>query len=127
MPSAPPVMNRALRGIFCGKHIRFGNNVSHSYQHTRRSWKPNVHQKRLESAVLDHNVRLHLTTSAMRTIEKVGGLDAFLVSSKYVEESIVAKALRKRVLEKLEASPAIPRPVVNVRLPKPPRSLLKQG
>lgn len=26
----------------CGKHTSFGNNVSKSYNHTRRTWKPNL-------------------------------------------------------------------------------------
>ena len=36
------VMNRADRGLYGGKEILFGNNVSHSMRHTRRTWKPNV-------------------------------------------------------------------------------------
>ena len=35
-------MHRANRGLYAGKEIQFGNNVSHSERKTRRTWKPNV-------------------------------------------------------------------------------------
>ncbi|MCH5295538.1 MAG: 50S ribosomal protein L28 [Treponema sp.] len=28
----------------CGKHTSTGNRVSKSYNHTRRTWKPNIHK-----------------------------------------------------------------------------------
>jgi large subunit ribosomal protein L28 len=40
-------LNRARRGLYGGKRVIFGNNVSHSKRRTRRRWKPNVQHKNL--------------------------------------------------------------------------------
>lgn len=32
----------AMCGI-CGKHVTFGNNVSHAKNRTKRTWLPNIH------------------------------------------------------------------------------------
>lgn len=62
---------RSQLGLFQGKTKQYGNNVPFSKQKTRRSWLPNVQQKRLPSQVLGENVRLKLTTRALKTIQKV--------------------------------------------------------
>lgn len=93
--------NRSRRGLYDGKDIRFGNNVSHSERKTRRSFKPNVFIKRVYSEVLDEMVRFHLTAAALRSIDKVGGLDNYLLKSKHVAEG-EGLAVKKRILEKLE-------------------------
>ena len=36
--------------------------------------------------MLDTMIRFHVTTSALRSIEKAGGLDNYLLKSKHVEE-----------------------------------------
>lgn len=48
---------------------------------TRRSWKVNAHWKKLYSESLDESVRLHVTTHALRCIDKAGGLDTYLLSN----------------------------------------------
>eukprot|EP00249_Psilotum_nudum_P006338 c19649_g1_i1 orf=261-1082(+) len=74
------VMKRALRGIYAGRHIRFGNKVSEDGGNkTRRCWRPNVQKKRLYSVALDRYVRIRVTTHAIRCIDKVGGLDEYLL------------------------------------------------
>jgi large subunit ribosomal protein L28 len=40
--------------------------------------------KAVYSEVLDEMVKFHLTTSALRTIDKYGGLDEYLLRSKHV-------------------------------------------
>ncbi len=32
----------------CGKHTVTGNKVSNSYNHTKRTWKPNLHKMKIE-------------------------------------------------------------------------------
>ena len=64
--------------------MRFGNNVPFSQKKTRRRWNPNVQYKAVYSEVLDEMVKFHLTTSALRTIDKYGGLDEYLLRSKHV-------------------------------------------
>ncbi len=35
------------KDFFNGKHTVFGNNRSHALNHSRRSWKPNLHKVRV--------------------------------------------------------------------------------
>ena len=49
---------------------------------TRRYWRPNVHSKRLYSEALGNFVRIRVTTRVLRTVDKVGGLDEYLLGEK---------------------------------------------
>jgi len=71
--------NKILAG---GKTIHFGNNVSEFFNRTRRVWRPNIKVKSLWSEALGRTVRLRMVTSVLRTIDKVGGLDAYLTCTK---------------------------------------------
>lgn len=42
----------------CGKGVMFGNKVSKSYNHTRRTWRPNL-----------HTVKATLPNGAVKTIK----------------------------------------------------------
>lgn len=56
---------------------QFGNNRSHSLKATRRQFRPNYQSKRLWVPDLDRYVRVKVTASELRTIDKVG-LSTFL-------------------------------------------------
>lgn len=74
------VMKRALRGLYAGRHIQFGNKISEDGGNkSRRSWKPNRQKRRLFSFGLDGYVRLDVTTHAIRCMDRVGGLDEYLL------------------------------------------------
>lgn len=92
--------NRSRRGLYNGKDIRSGNNVSFSMKKTKRTFKPNVFKKRVYSETLDEMVRFHLTTSALRSIDKAGGLDNYLLTSKYVTEG-EGLVVKQRILKKM--------------------------
>ena len=62
---------RSQLGLFHGKMRQTGNSVPFSKHKTRRSWLPNVHNKRLTSVALQTTMRLKVTTRALRTIKKV--------------------------------------------------------
>ena len=64
-----------------GKGVLVGNNVSHAHNKTRRRFLPNVQHTSMHSEALGQSVRLKLSTRAIRTIEKNGGLDAYLQST----------------------------------------------
>ena len=51
---------------------------------TKRKFKPNVQKKRLYSEILDEMVNFHVTTSALRTIDKYGGVDNYLMKSEHI-------------------------------------------
>jgi large subunit ribosomal protein L28 len=78
--------NRSRRGLYDGKDIRSGNNVSFSMKCTRRKFKPNVFIKRVYSEILDDMVQFHLTASALRSIDKAGGLDNYLMNNDSIVE-----------------------------------------
>mmetsp|Transcript_18684 Transcript_18684/g.46523 ORF Transcript_18684/g.46523 Transcript_18684/m.46523 type:complete len:264 (-) Transcript_18684:147-938(-) len=76
------VCNRVKRGLYGGKNVQFGNNVSEDGGNkTRRMWRPNAHRKRLYSEILDGMVQLSVTTHVLRSIDKVGGLDNYILKT----------------------------------------------
>jgi len=62
---------RSQFGLFGGKTKQYGNNVPFSKHKTRRSWLPNVQRKRLPSEALGEDIRVKVTTRALKTIKKV--------------------------------------------------------
>lgn len=71
------------RGLYGGQSIQFGNNVSDKNEiKTRRHWSPNIKRKNLFSKALGRNLQVRVSTRVMRTIDKVGGLDEYLLGSK---------------------------------------------
>jgi large subunit ribosomal protein L28 len=86
-----------------GKKPLTGNKVSHSNVHTKRRQLPNLQVKSMPSLVLNRMVTLKLSTSAIRTIDKNGGIDTFMRNVKnrrVLEFSTTAKRLRKLILKK---------------------------
>lgn len=48
----------------------------------RRYWRPNVHFKRLWSESLGSLIRVRITARVLRTVDKCGGLDEYLLGDK---------------------------------------------
>jgi large subunit ribosomal protein L28 len=70
-------------GLYGRQKIRFGNMVSEKNEiKTRRYWRPNVQRKRLWSDSLSSFIRIRVTTRVLRTIDKCGGLDEYLLGEK---------------------------------------------
>jgi large subunit ribosomal protein L28 len=93
----------ARRCIVTGKGVQTGNNVSHANNRTRRRFLPNLQTASLQSDVLGENVRMRITTSALRTIEKNGGLDAWLLGTSNTKLSLEARKLKRRIVKKAAA------------------------
>jgi large subunit ribosomal protein L28 len=92
-----------------GKGVLSGNNVSHANNKTRRRFLPNLQVTSLLSDILGSEVRLRLSTRAIRTIEHNGGIDAFLLgtpNSKLTDEGLTLKRRLERAKAKREARPA---------------------
>ncbi|WP_116104980.1 50S ribosomal protein L28 [Lewinella sp. IMCC34191] len=72
-----------------GKKPVSGNHVSHSNRKTKRRFVPNIQKKRFFVPELDKFVTLRVSTSAMRTINKLG-VYAFIkkLESKGIETGI---------------------------------------
>ncbi|KAK4507143.1 hypothetical protein PRZ48_000877 [Zasmidium cellare] len=83
-PHGPTRWYRQSRlGLYGGQRIQFGNNVSGKFEtKTRRSWHPNILTRRLFSKALNRHVQVRVSTRVLRTIDKLGGLDEYLLGEK---------------------------------------------
>ena len=96
----------ARRCDFTGKGVQAGNNVSHANNRSRRRFLPNMQRASLMSDVLGEAIQLRLTTAAIRTIEKNGGLDAFLLSTPSAKLGKKARVLKRRIAKVKEGAAA---------------------
>jgi large subunit ribosomal protein L28 len=90
------VMSRRCQ--ISGKGVLTGNNVSHANNKTRRRFLPNLQETSLLSDILGADVRLRLSTRAIRTVEHNGGIDAFLLATSNRRLPLVALGLKRRIL-----------------------------
>ncbi len=84
----------ARRCDLTGKTVMTGNNVSHAKNRTRRRFLPNLQPASMLSETLGKTISLRVATSAIRTVEKVGGIDSFLLKAKDADlgrDALVAK------------------------------------
>lgn len=87
-----------------GTGPRFGHNVSHSNRKTNRRFEPNLQQATLYSEGLSRKVSLRVSTRALRTVSRAGGLDPYLLKTDDVK--LAPQGLRlKRQLTRALAGP----------------------
>ena len=60
------------------KGVLYGNKVSHANNKSRRRFLPNLQNVSFLSDTLGYKVRLRLSVSAVRSVEKHGGIDNYL-------------------------------------------------
>lgn len=94
----------ARRCNLTGKGVLTGNNVSHAHNKTRRRYLPNLQRATLLSDALQQSVKVRLTANALRTVEKRGGLDAFLMSTSTDALSQDLRRLKKRIEKTVAAA-----------------------
>jgi large subunit ribosomal protein L28 len=87
----------AKRCDLLGTRAQTGHNVSHSNRKTKRRFRPNVQQVSLISEALGHSVGLRVTTRTLRSVQKSGGLDAFLLGTADARLSAEAQNLKHRI------------------------------
>ncbi|MEM9495112.1 MAG: 50S ribosomal protein L28 [Pseudomonadota bacterium] len=68
----------ARRCELSGIGPKSGNNVSHAKNRTKRRFLPNLCQVTLHSDTLDAGFKFRIAASTLRTVDHMGGLDAFL-------------------------------------------------
>ena len=95
----------ARRCQLTGKGVLTGNNVSHSNIKTRRRYMPNLQMASLISDTLGRTIRLRLSVQAIRSVDKRGGLDSYLLAAKNAELPPEMQRL-KRQIEKVRAARA---------------------
>ena len=93
------------RGELTGKGPLSGNLRSHAENKTRRTFRPNLVDVTLISDALQRKVRLRVSANALKTVERTGGLDAFLIKAK--DDVLSDRCLRlKRDIKKVNSEPA---------------------
>jgi large subunit ribosomal protein L28 len=96
----------ARRCELSGKAVQTGNNVSHANNRTRRRFLPNLNQVTLISDALGERVRLRITPHALRTVERHGGLDNYLIKARDEDLSARARRLKREIAKRRAAAPA---------------------
>ena len=81
-----------------GKAVMSGNNVSHANNRTRRKFLPNLQVTTMQSEILGRSVKLRVSTSAIRTVEKHGGIDSYLIQARNSELADEARALKSEII-----------------------------
>jgi large subunit ribosomal protein L28 len=87
-----------------GKAAQVGHKVSHSNIKTKRRFLPNLVNVTMMSDALGRSIRLRVSTNALKTVDRRGGLDAFLMKAKEDELSTRAREIKRQVQKKLKAS-----------------------
>jgi large subunit ribosomal protein L28 len=78
-----------------------GHKVSHSNIKTKRRFLPNLCNVTFISDALGRNVRLRVSTNAIKSVDHRGGLDAFLIKAKADVLSPRALELKKAIEKKM--------------------------
>ncbi len=89
----------ARRCELTGKGTLVGNNVSHANNKTKRIYRPNLQHISFASEALGNSYKLKVSMHALRTVDRNGGIDVFLLKAK--DSALSIKALRlKRLIAK---------------------------
>lgn len=87
-----------------GKGTLSGQNVSHANNRTKRVFRPNLQTVKLDSESLGRAVSLKVSMHALKTIDRKGGLDAFLLKARDTDLSQRAFRLKKEIAKRAAAS-----------------------
>ncbi len=78
-----------------------GHNVSHAKNKTKRRFLPNLKKVTFKSEILKRNIKLNVTSSALRTVDFKGGLDKYLITAKTSKLSKKVKKLKTTISSKV--------------------------
>ena len=74
-----------------------GNNVSHSNRKTKRRFLPNLNKLSFKSEALGVKLNFKVASSTLRTINKYGDIDNFLINYRFNKLSDTAKTFRNNI------------------------------
>jgi large subunit ribosomal protein L28 len=89
-----------------GKGTLVGHNVSHANNKTKRVYRPNLQSIALVSEALGNAYRLRISMNALRSVDRCGGLDPFLLKSRDSVLSTRALRLKRAIAKKLASKAA---------------------
>lgn len=95
----------ARRCQLTGTEPLFGHNVSHSNIKTNRRFDPNLQKATLHSDALRRKVSLRITTRAIRSVSRAGGLDAYLLRTADAKLAPDGLRLKRQVKKALSGKP----------------------
>lgn len=91
-----------------GKSPMTGNRVSHSNVKSKRRFLPNLVRVTLHSDRLRRSFQFRIAVSTLRTVDKQGGLDAYLLKAKpgtlNARAVKIRSELEKKMAEETEAA-----------------------
>lgn len=87
-----------------GKSLQVGHNVSHANNKTKRVFRPNLQVISLASDALGQAYKLKISMSALRSVDRSGGLDAYLLKAKDTNLSARALRLKRMIAKKTSAA-----------------------
>ena len=100
----------ARRCQLTGTEPQFGHNVSHSNVKTNRRFDPNLQKATLHSDALRRKVSLRITTRAIRSVSRAGGLDAYLLRTADARLAPEGLRLKRQLKKALAGKPRSPAP-----------------
>lgn len=94
------------RCMITGKGVMSGNNVSHAKNRTRRKFLPNVQDTAIYSEVLKTWVDIRTSTAGLRTVEHMGGFDAFIQATAKTKLDPALRAVKAKIEKALAGKKA---------------------
>ena len=82
-----------------GKKAMTGNNVSHANNRTKRRFLPNLQNVKFFSPALNRYLNLKITVRTMKSIEKNGGIDTYLLKKSNRNLAPEAQKIKKSILK----------------------------
>ena len=83
-----------------GKMPLKGHKVSHANNKSKRRFLPNLKKVKFTSEILKRNLKLNVSNAAVRSVDKKGSFDRFLMDVKNKNLSQRLKKIKKTILAK---------------------------
>ena len=79
-----------------------GNNVSHAVNKTKRRFYPNLHSVSFFSEALGKKIKLKVSSRGIKTVEKNGGIDNYIINTKNSDLTEETRKIKKLIVLKSE-------------------------
>ena len=85
------------RCMITGKSVLSGHNRSHAENKTKRKFLPNIMDANLYSESLGRTVKIKVSNAGLRTLDHVGGLDAFVARTSVSKLDPALRPLKTKI------------------------------
>ena len=83
-----------------GKIPLKGHKVSHANNKSKRRFLPNLKKVKFKSEILKRNFKINVSNAAVRSVDKMGSFDQFILSAKSRDLSLRLKKIKKSLIAK---------------------------